>query len=209
MEANSKNKIKYNITGLLLCAGLSGRMGTSKALMVYNGSPFAALIIKKLLSVCNEVIVVVGHQSNKVISSIKNSLNENDNSRVHFALNDNYRAGMFTSLLCGLRSITNTDWILYHFVDQPTIPISFYSEFVNQLSDQVNWIQPFNSDKLGHPILFNGRVAKYILELTEKNSLRDLINDKRIKRRIWKCSFSEILQDVDTIEQFNRINCNS
>lgn len=209
METNSKNKIKDNITGLLLCAGLSRRMGTSKALMAYNGSPFAVLIIKKLLSVCNEVTAVLGYESEKVISGIKNYLNKTENVRVRFVLNENYKDGMFSSLQCGLKSITKTDWVLYHFVDQPTIPISFYSEFVNQLSDQVNWIQPFNSDKLGHPILFNSRVAKYILELTEKNSLRDLINDKRIKRRIWKCSFSEILQDVDTIEQFNRINCNS
>lgn len=209
MATNSKNKVKQNITGLLLCAGMSSRMGTSKALMVYNGLPFAVLIIKKLLSVCNEVITVVGHESDKVMPEIKNYLNRTENEKVLFILNENYKEGMFTSLQCGLRSITNADWILYHFVDQPTIPISFYSEFVNQLSDQVNWIQPFNSDKLGHPILFNSRVAKYILELKEKNSLRDLINDKRIKRRIWKCSFSEILQDVDTIEQFNRINCNS
>ena len=48
METNPKSKITPNITGLLLCAGLSGRMGTSKALMIYNGLPFAVHDNKKV-----------------------------------------------------------------------------------------------------------------------------------------------------------------
>ena len=74
METNPKNKIMKNISGLLLSAGLSGRMGTSKALMPHHGLPFAVLIIKKLLLVCSEVSVVTGHESKKVETGIKNYL---------------------------------------------------------------------------------------------------------------------------------------
>jgi molybdenum cofactor cytidylyltransferase len=207
MEANPKSKIKLNIIGLLLCAGLSGRMGTSKALMIYNGLPFAVMIIKKLLLVCNEVIVVVGHESEKIEARIKNYLIADEVSKVKFVLNENYKAGMFTSLQCGLKQTSNANWILYHFVDQPSIPDSFYSEFVNQLSIDINWLQPAYSNKSGHPILFNNKVVDCILELNESSSLRDLNNDKRIKRRIWECNYMEVLNDIDTIEEFNRLNC--
>jgi molybdenum cofactor cytidylyltransferase len=205
MEANSKSALKHNISGLLLCAGLSGRMGTSKALMIYNGLPFAILIIKKLLLVCNEVIVVVGHESEKIETGIKNYLKADEVLKVKFVLNDNYNAGMFSSLQCGLKCISNTDWILYHFVDQPSLPVSFYNQFVEQLSEGINWVQPSHKNNLGHPVLFNRKVTNMILQLSENNSLRDLSNDQGITKQIWNCNYPEVLQDIDTIDQFNNL----
>jgi len=205
METNPKNKIMKDISGLLLCAGLSGRMGTSKALMLYDELPFAVLIIKKLLLVCSEVSVVTGHESKKVETGIKNYLKVDEISKVKFVFNDNYKTGMFSSLQCGLRHISQSDWILYHFVDQPFIPESFYKEFACQLSGEMNWLQPSYSNKLGHPILFDNKVASYVLELNGNSSLRHFSNDKRIKRRIWECNYSEVLTDVDTLEQFNNL----
>jgi molybdenum cofactor cytidylyltransferase len=209
METNSKGKIKHKIPGLLLCAGLSGRMGTSKAMMVHNGLPFAVSIIKKLLLVCKDVIIVVGHESAKVEAGIKNYLKEAEISRVKFILNANYKDGMFSSIQCGLKYVSNTNWILYHFVDQPLIPDLFYLEFVHQLSGDINWIQPRYSGKPGHPILFNDDVSSFISAMDKDSSLRNLKNDKRITRQIWNCKYPEVLQDIDTIEEFNRLNCDS
>lgn len=208
METNSKSKVKHHISGLLLCAGLSGRMGTSKALMIHNGLPFAVLIIKKLLLVCKEVIVVVGHESEKVKSGITNYLEVDESSKVKFILNEEYKDGMFSSLQCGLEHVSNADWILYHFVDQPSIPDSFYLEFADHLSDDINWLQPTYSSKPAHPILFDTKVASYISDLNKSGSMRDLRNDKRIKRKFWECQCPEILQDIDTREEFNRLTPN-
>ena len=205
MEANPKSKLVPNITGLLLCAGLSGRMGTSKALMLYEGLPFAVQIIKKILLVCREVVVVVGHESEKVKSKILKCLTPDEAVKLKFVFNDNYKSGMFSSLQCGLRKITQSDWILYHFVDQPSLPFSFYNEFVKKLSEENNWAQPSYKNKLGHPIIFNHNVADMILKLSENNSLRDLSNDRRITKQIWDCNYPEVLQDIDTIEQYNNL----
>ena len=205
MEENSKSKIKYEITGLLLCAGLSGRMGTSKALMVLNGLPFAVSIIKKMLLVCKNVIVVIGHESEKVKSVIKSHLKEAEISKVKFILNENYQDGMFSSLQSGLEHISKTDWILYHFVDQPLIPESFYLEFVNHLSVDINWLQPTYSSTPGHPILFNNELSLLILERTGKSSLREVSKDKRVKKNNWDCIYPEVLHDIDTIEDFDKL----
>jgi len=205
METNPKSKIAQNITGLLLCAGLSGRMGTSKALMIYNGLPFATQIIKKLFLVCKEVVVVIGHESEKVKAEIKTHLDGDENTKVMFVLNENYKDGMFSSLQCGLRNIFKSDWILYHFVDQPNIPMSFYVEFAAELSEEINWLQPSYNNKTGHPILFNSKVTDTILKLNENNSLRDISNDQRIPKQIWNCSYAEVVYDIDTIEQFNNL----
>jgi molybdenum cofactor cytidylyltransferase len=205
METNPKSKIEPNITGLLLCAGLSGRMGTLKALMLYHGLPFAVHIIKKLLFVCKEVVVVVGRESEKVKSEILKCLTTDEAAKLHFVFNDNFKSGMFSSLQCGLRNVSQTDWILYHFVDQPSLPVSFYNQFVEQLSEEINWVQPSHKNNLGHPILLNSKVADIILQLSENNSLRDLSNDQRITKQIWNCNHPEVLQDIDTIDEFEKL----
>jgi molybdenum cofactor cytidylyltransferase len=202
MEANPKSKIKLNITGLLLCAGLSGRMGTSKALMIYNGLPFAVVIIKKLLLVCKEVLVVIGYESERVETEIKNYLKADEVSNVKFVLNENYKDGMFSSMQCGLKQTSKANWILYHFVDQPSLPVLFYNQFIEKLSEGINWVQPSHNNNLGHPILFNRKVVDIILHLSENNSLRDLSNDHGITKQIWNCNYPEILQDIDTIDEF-------
>ncbi len=209
METNSKSKIKHRITGLLLCAGLSGRMGTAKALVIYNNLPFAVVIIKKLFSVCNEVVVVIGHKAEEVKTGISNYLNADEILKIRFILNENYKTGMFSSLQCGLKHISNTDWILYHFVDQPSIPKVFYTSFIQHVADGVNWLQPSYNDKLGHPILFDSKVSSHILELSENNSLRDISNDQRIKKQIWNCNYPEVLLDIDTIDEFKKLRYNS
>ena len=58
---------------------------------------------------------------------------------------------------------------------------------------------------MGHPILFNGKVAEMILQLSENNSLRDLSNNQRITKQIWDCNYPQVLEDIDTIEQFNNL----
>lgn len=209
METNPKSKLAPNIIGLLLCAGLSGRMGTSKALLIFDGLPFAVHIIKKLNLVCDKIIVVTGYESEKVEKEIKKYLGSQETKKVIFIFNTEYKAGMFTSLQCGLRNIYRRNWILYHFVDQPSLPVSFYKEFVEQLSSKINWLQPSFNNKLGHPILFNSKVADNILRLKENNSLRDLSNDQRITKLIWNCNYPEVLEDIDTIDQFNNLTIKS
>lgn len=205
METNPKSKVRQNITGLLLCAGMSGRMGTSKALMMYEDFPFAVQIIKKMFLVSAEVVVVVGHESEKVKNETIKYFTANDIAKLKFILNENYKSGMFSSLQCGLRNIQQSEWILYHFVDQPSLPNSFYKEFVEQLQEGINWLQPSHKKRLGHPILFDNKAADTILQLSDNNSLRDLSNDPMIKKLFWDCSYLDVLQDIDTIEQFNNL----
>ncbi|MDZ7765977.1 MAG: NTP transferase domain-containing protein [Melioribacteraceae bacterium] len=91
---------------------------------------------------------------------------------IKFVFNENYKSGMFTSLQAGLTN-TNTNWYLYHFVDQPSLPLNFYSDFANQIDDQSNWIQPTYQNRKGHPILFDNYVKEMILK--EVNTIHCVI----------------------------------
>jgi len=169
---------KFHITGIVLSAGLSGRMNSFKPLLkLKNGKTFIHNIVDKLLQVCDEVIIVTGFKSNEIKENL-NAIEQKE--KIRFVFNKDYKSGMFTSLQVGLAK-TNTSWQLYHFVDQPSLPLNFYSDFVKQIDDQVR------------ELIFN---------CSENKTLRDVAKDKSIEKKYWECDTDLIFEDVDTQNDF-------
>lgn len=190
---------KFYITGIVLSAGLSGRMNAFKPLLkLNNGKTFIQTIVEKLSSVCDEIIVVTGYKNNEIEQSL---ISTEQKEKIKFVFNEAYKSGMFTSLQAGL-SGTNSKWFLYHFVDQPSLPLSFYSDFANQIDDQFNWIQPTYQNRKGHPILFDSYVKEMILKESEYNTLRNISMVTSIKKKFWECNTELIFQDIDTQEDY-------
>jgi CTP:molybdopterin cytidylyltransferase MocA len=196
------NKIK--IFGIIISAGLSGRMNRFKPLANYKGKSFLYNIISKLNSVCDKVIVVIGHESDRLQLEIRNEL-KGKNRKIIFVHNKFYLKGMFTSLQTGLIAARESDWILYHFVDQPGVPLEFYSDFVNQVDRKHNWIQPMNNAKKGHPILFGKDLFNLIISEPDSSNLRELSHSDAFKKKFWECGYSEILQDIDTDSDYLKL----
>ncbi|MBZ0199209.1 MAG: NTP transferase domain-containing protein [Ignavibacteriaceae bacterium] len=186
------------LTGLLLCAGLSARMGYNKTLLNYNNSSFISNILFKMNRVCSKLIVVTGYQ-HKIISK---AINEDESlkpfiDKVTVVENENYIKGMFTSLKQGIKEI-DSGYILYHFVDNPSLPLNFYIDFQMQVNKNNNWFQPVFGGKKGHPIIIDDFVAKLILAEDENSNLKSLSLNNHIKKFYWVCDYPEILYDIDT-----------
>ena len=197
--------IKKSINGLLISAGLSGRMGQFKPLMLYKGKPFVVTIVEKLLTVCEKVVVVTGFQREKIETLIHSQLI----SKVECVFNSNYEHGMFSSLKTGLTELKDSDWIIYHFVDQPFHEEKFYSELISQIDNNYDWIQPCYNGKEGHPVLFQRNIFEKILTADPSSSLRLIRDDGSTKIKKWECGYSRILSDFDTLEDlenFEKIN---
>ena len=96
-KQNSNRNEKFSVIGLIIAAGLSSRMGEFKPLLKLNNITFISNILNKLQSVCNEIIVVTGHNLKLIESEIEaNFVTEDSNIRlVH---NQDYKKGMFTSI---------------------------------------------------------------------------------------------------------------
>ncbi len=194
---------KRKINGLIISAGLSGRMGKFKPLLSYKGKSFIQNIVLRLDSVCDKIIIVTGYKANEVEEDI-NQLNIN--SKIEFVFNPKYEKGMFTSLQAGLKKADNCDWIFYHFVDQPGLPEVFYKEFVEQIDDKHNWIQPKIKEQKGHPILIKRNLFQIILDAPSNSNLRLISNDPKVKKKFWECGYEEIFQDIDTEEDYSKLN---
>ncbi len=191
------------IHGLILSAGLSGRMKKFKPLLHYKGKSFIQNIALKLNSVCDKIIIVTGYNANEVEEDI-NQLNIN--SKIEFVFNSNYEKGMLTSLQAGLAKAMESDWIIYHFVDQPGLPQKFYTDFIRQIDKDHNWIQPKIKEQNGHPILIRRNLFQIILDAPLNSNLRLISNHPILKKKFWECGYAEIFQDIDTEEDYSKLN---
>lgn len=186
-------------TGLLIAAGLSGRMGKPKALLLQDGIPFAIVILNKMLIVCDKVVAVLGHSAKAIESELQVFINDSNElkSRINFVENNNYKSGMLSSLKCGLKRELNSRWLLYHFVDQPGLPDEFYQEFSEQIDNKYDWIQPKYIDKKGHPLLMKDTIFNSILDLPDTSSLKEISKSKNVNKKFWNCPYKAVLQDID------------
>lgn len=191
------------INGLLISAGLSGRMGAFKPLMNYEGEPFLIVIIKKLLKFCDRVVVVTGYKSDEIELTLNSSIPQLRN-RVAFAFNSDYEKGMFTSLKTGIKELCNSDWVLYHFVDQPFFSKKFYEDLISQINVESDWIQPVHHGEEGHPVIFNHKVVEMIEKSSPDSNLRTIRNLPEVRKNYWECNYPEVLTDFDFPEDIKK-----
>ncbi len=185
--------------GLLIAAGLSSRMGKPKALLLQDDLPFAIVILKKMILVCDNIVVVLGHSDEKIKDALQVFIDNSDEliSSVKFVTNEQFEKGMFSSLKCGLNKVKNSEWLLYHFIDQPGLPKKFYRELTDQIDNEYDWIQPTYNNEKGHPLLLHNSILNSILELPDDSSLKEISKNNKVKKKFWDCKHKEILQDIN------------
>jgi molybdenum cofactor cytidylyltransferase len=198
-----KDKIKLN--GLILAAGKSSRMGSYKPLLEYEGKSFIGNIISKISAVCDNIIVVSGFNSSKISESLSRFMND-ENLNIRIVLNENYEKGMFSSLKKGVAEIAGSQFILYHLVDQPNLPLDFYYDFKMEINEKYDWIQPVYKNRKGHPVIFGQNIIDQINNSSINSDLRTISNKNDLYKHYWNCRYPQILTDLDTPEDVKQIN---
>ncbi|MCB9205900.1 MAG: nucleotidyltransferase family protein [Ignavibacteriales bacterium] len=191
------------MNGIIITAGLSSRMGELKALLKYNDKSFLLNIVIKLEKICSKIIIVTGYRKDEIENHISN-FDQKYKSKIEIVYNPNYELGMFTSLKKGLQ-LCKSDWIIYHFIDQPNLPNEFYSDFINQKNKSYNWIQPINKGRKGHPILFDKKVVKKIIDSEDNSTLRIISKSNEINKYFYDCDYKEIFTDIDTTNDYEKL----
>ncbi len=194
--------MEKKINGIILSAGLSGRMRKFKPLLTYKGKSFLQNIVLRLDSVCDKIIIVTGYKANEVEENVNQLILL---SKIEFVHNQSFEQGMFTSLQKGLSQVKDSEWVLYHFVDQPGLPEVFYKKFVEQIDDEHNWIQPKIKEQNGHPVLIKRNLFQIILDAPLNSNLRLISSYPLVKKKFWECGYAEIFQDIDTEEDYSKL----
>jgi len=87
------------VSGIVLAAGTSRRMGQSKPLLLLDGRTLLQHVVDHALASClDEVVVVLGHEA----EAVRASLGSRPDPALRWALNPRYEEGQARSLAAGL-----------------------------------------------------------------------------------------------------------
>ncbi len=187
------------ISGVLLSAGKSERMGEMKALLPLQDK----LVIEKLISEylssnIDELIVVVGYNGEK-LESIIESLFTSEKLRIVY--NKDYELGMFASVVKGVEEAKYSN-VLLGLVDQPLITKNIINRIIDKF-DFEHIVIPSYNKKGGHPVVFPDFVKNEILTKSS-NTLKEVF-DKFKDKTIYLENGMEVVLDMDTKEDYEKI----
>ena len=113
-------RVQEKIAGLLLAAGPSTRMGTSKQLLQICGETLLERIINEALkSELDKVALILGHQAEEIRKAVGHILSH---EKLVVIENPQYRRGISTSIVAGLSDIEGKyDHVMILLADMPHI----------------------------------------------------------------------------------------
>jgi molybdenum cofactor cytidylyltransferase len=192
------------ISAILLAAGESSRMnGDFKPLMKWGTRSIISQCIDNLKrSRVDEIIVVLGHRQSEVRSRLAGA-------GVQFAINEDFRRGMISSIQTGLPLISpRTDGVMICLVDQPMVGPDVINPLVISFGDYEKKISvPTFHGKHGHPIIISREYETEIMKLSDDNpdGFKALLNNHRNEIQEVSVDSDSVLQDIDTFEDYQRL----
>lgn len=186
------------ITGIILAAGESKRMGRTKQLLPYGGATLLEKVVDNLLlSNVQEVIVVLGHNAERIKEVL-------EKKPVKIALNPEYYLGMASSLKAGLIHIhSESQGFMVVLGDQPLIESNIIDQLIEDfIINGKGIVFPMYQNQKGHPVLFHVKYKEAVINLPPQEPIARIIklNPKDVLPIPMKDK--GILVDVDYPEDY-------
>tara|TARA_B100001250_G_scaffold293308_1_gene254955 strand:+ start:1232 stop:1843 length:612 start_codon:yes stop_codon:yes gene_type:complete len=189
----------FQVTGIVLAAGLSSRMGQLKQLLPIGGIPSVVRVVRTLGKKIDDVVVVLGHQAEEIEAVL-----EFEACRCIF--NQDYLLGMLSSVQCALSEIQTSSSYLVALADQPQIKESTVSCILQNASTLSKGIViPKFEGKRGHPVFIHSKYHREILELNHDVGLNFFTRSHREDVLEVDLQEVEIIRDMDTPNDYKRI----
>jgi molybdenum cofactor cytidylyltransferase len=188
------------ISGVVLAAGTSSRLGQPKQLLEVRGRPLLQHAIDAAAgSELDEVVVVLGHESERIASALALP------SGARVVVNDHYESGQSTSLRTGLSSVDpRADAAAILLGDQPGLTSAAIRKVLDAFRESdAPIVRALWQGTPGHPV---------VLARSEWESVRRLEGDKGARDLVAATARTEVIEmdeppvaDVDTWEQYERL----
>jgi len=194
------------VSGIVLAAGASTRMGRPKQLLPIAGRPLLQHVIDAALaSSLDEVVVVLGHRADEVEAAIE------PDGRVRAVVNPEFAAGQITSLRCGVAAADPAARAVAILLgDQPGLRGQAIDAMLDAFVAAGAGIQaarpvyPDAEGRPGHPVLLAREIFCELDDLRGDQGARTLFSEHR-PFVIEIPVAGEPPPDVDTPEDLARI----
>jgi CTP:molybdopterin cytidylyltransferase MocA len=191
------------IGALVLAAGESSRMGRLKPLIKIDGLTFLQRIVNELRAAgIDNINIVVGFAADRI--------QKESGVDVDFVENINYKFGQFSSLQCGIQSLSEQcTGVVVCLADQPQVKSDWINRLVQHFEKtKAAIIRPSFRGKSGHPIIYSAHVFQTILDLPPTATAKELMTTFADDTVFVEMDSDGILydadrpEDVQTIRQF-------
>lgn len=189
------------ISAVLLAAGESRRMGEFKQLLRLGDKTFVEHCVDNLLlSRVGEVIVITGHRD----SEVQRALGDRP---VRFAYNSQYQSGMASSIRRAMEAVSeNAQACVLALVDQPRIAPNVIDRIIETYEEARPLIViPTFEGRNGHPILLDLALKEEVLNMDSSLGLRSVVHAHSSRIARVDVSDSEVLEDCDVPDDYERI----
>jgi len=188
---------------VILAAGGSSRFGRPKQLIRFRGKSLVRRIIDVACEAgCSPVIVVIGNKD-------ENLRHELDRTGVVTVQNQQWERGIGSSIRCGIQDLINSspdvEASLLLVCDQPAVDARVIQRLIAlRESTGKTIVASSYADTLGVPALFERSVFGELLSLGDAVGAKSIV--LRSPERVASLSFPEGLIDIDTFEDWEKLN---
>ena len=203
------------VSAVLLAAGMSTRMGQNKLLLNFREKPLIVHAVDTLLaSDIDEVIVVLGHEIEKVRDQLERSIGLANKAAsgkpVRLSQNPDYQNGLSTSVRTGVVAVSRqANGIMIYLADQPLLE----PEDVNRIvagfaaAKEVNKsiVVPFFRGERGNPVILDASLRDSILGIVGDVGCKGVI--KRYSEKVYAIEMENdhVVRDVDDVQAYERL----
>jgi molybdenum cofactor cytidylyltransferase len=192
------------IPAIVLAAGRSTRMGSSKAaLALEGGETFLTRIVRTFLEAgVDDVVVVVGHEPEAVFSSFAPS-----GLPARFVVNNDYDGGQLTSLVAGLGLIDRPGVVaaLVTLVDVPLVSATTVRAVIERYRmTRAPIVRPTSGTRHGHPLLIDRRLFDELRGADRSTGAKPIVRAHASPAGDVLIDDEGAFTDIDTREEYER-----
>jgi molybdenum cofactor cytidylyltransferase len=186
--------------GVILAAGSSTRMGTTKQLLEFKGKTFIENVIETAIGAgLSPIIVVLGADGEEIIPHIGKYGKE-----ITIIYNRNWKEGQSSTLRIAIPEIMISKSSIFLLSDQPQIEI----ELIKALRERFDTthskiIASYVGENRTNPVLFSSELYSELANVQGDQGGRVLFKKYAIEKLVWPDE--RIMIDVDTEEDYKRL----
>jgi molybdenum cofactor cytidylyltransferase len=184
-----------SVTGIVLAAGHSRRLGRPKQLLPIAGEPLLRHTLRRVLtSSLDDVVVVLGHEAETVRAALTDL-------PVSIVVNPEPAHGLSTSLHAGLGALgAETAAAVFLLGDQPGVDPAVVDALISAWrGSAAPVVAPRYRDGIGNPVLFDRRVFPQLASLTGDSGARRIVRAHEATGDLLEIPIDQPQpQDVDT-----------
>lgn len=189
------------VSGVILAAGASSRLGRPKQLLELAGEPLLRHTVRRALaSNLDRVVLVLGARA----AEIDNAVGYHGQRIV---VNPIHNEGQSTSLKLGLESIDpEADAVVFLLGDQPGVTPAVINALIERFhASNAQLVQARYQNGPGNPALFARALFPELLAIDGDEGARSVIRRHRDSIVFANIPDRPIPQDVDTIEDYQAL----